>query len=68
MDITSRKHSKIITLNEYTSTTVRNIATPVGVGESREFQEHFKILDHHLQKEKEYVAANRKLLQELRKF
>ena len=34
MDITQRKHSKIITLNEHTSMTVRDIATFVGVDKS----------------------------------
>lgn len=34
MDITPRKRSKIIALNEHTSMTVRDIATAVGVGKS----------------------------------
>ncbi|GFU80938.1 hypothetical protein TNCV_1276851 [Trichonephila clavipes] len=34
MDITSRKRSKTIALNEHTSMTVRDIATLVGVGKA----------------------------------
>ena len=34
MDITPRKSSKIISLNEHTSLSVRDIATAVGVGKS----------------------------------
>ena len=70
MNKTPREHFKIITLNEHTPMTVRDIATAVGEGKSsvsrllRTFQDSGSSSP----KRKRNVVADEKLLQELRKF
>ncbi|GFY16217.1 hypothetical protein TNCV_2348621 [Trichonephila clavipes] len=70
-DITLRKRSKIITLDEQSSMTVRDIATVVGVDRVSRVSRLSRILQNsgnRFEKEKENVVSNVKLLQGLLKL
>lgn len=71
MDITPRKHAKVIALNEHTSMTIRDIAMAVGVEKSSVSRILWKFQDSGIivsKKGGENVGENIKQLQELKKF